>query len=89
VVRGAEHATGEVTGEVLRLLMVMKGEMKRQEIQAGLDLKHDEHFRKAYLVPTLQDGLIEMTVPDKPHSSKQKYRLTDKGQRVLRGIAKV
>jgi hypothetical protein len=55
-------------------------EMTRQQLKEALGLKDDEHFRKAYLLPALEAGLIEMTIPDKPRSSKQKYRLTDKGR---------
>jgi len=72
----------EVTPEV-RLLSVLAGEMTRQQLKEALGLKDDEHFRKAYLLPALDAGLIEMTIPDKPRSSKQKYRLTDKGRQVM------
>ena len=77
------EATGEVTGEVQRLLGALAGEMQRRELQEALGLKHEDHFRNAYLVPALDAGLIEMTVPDKPRSSKQRYRLTDRGRRWL------
>ena len=75
--------TDQVTGEVQRFLAVMKGEMKRQEIQAGLGLKHEDHFREKYLKPAMVAAAIEMTIPDKPRSSKQKYRLTQKGQELI------
>jgi len=52
-------------------------------LQRALVLKDEEHFRKAYLLPALEAGLIEMTIPEKPRSSKQKYRLTKKGRRYL------
>ena len=77
-----EQVTGEVTGEVLRLLAVVAGEMKRAEIQEALGLKHEEHFREAYLLPALTANVIEMTQPDKPRSSKQRYRLTKIGAEV-------
>lgn len=35
-----------------------------------------------YLKPLFGSGWIEMTTPDKPRSSKQKYRLTAKGEAV-------
>jgi ATP-dependent DNA helicase RecG len=72
----------EVTGEVARLLAVIDGPMKRQEIQDALGLKHEEHFREACLIPALHAGLIEMTIPDKPTSRLQKYRLTQTGSTV-------
>jgi ATP-dependent DNA helicase RecG len=74
------EVTGEVTGEVQKLLNVIKGEMTRKDIQAVLGLKHEDHFREAYLRPALDRGFIEMTIPDKPRSRLQKYRLTSKGQ---------
>ena len=36
-----------------------------------------------YLRPAMDQGLVEMTIPDKPRSSKQRYRLTDEGRRWL------
>jgi len=40
-------------------------------------------FRNQVLNPLIADGLIEMTIPDKPTSSKQKYRTTTKGKKLL------
>ena len=83
---GDDRATGEVTGEVKpvgRLLQVMAGEMTRQHLQEALGLKHEDHFRNAYLLPALRAGLIEMTIPDKPRSRSQRYRLTPAGSRYL------
>ena len=40
-------------------------------------------FRNQVLRPLLEEGLLEMTIPDKPRSSKQKYRLTAKGRELL------
>ena len=85
--RKVEKVAGEVAGEVMRLLPALKGEMKRKEIQDALGLRHEEHFRAAYLLPALAEGYVEMTVPDKPKSSQQKYRLTPKGKAWLKAHA--
>ena len=49
-------------------------------------MKHEDHFRHAYLLPALRAGLIEMTIPDKPRSSRQRYRLTPAGSAYLKQI---
>jgi hypothetical protein len=36
------------------------------------------------LRPLLDAKFIEMTIPDKPTSSKQKYRLTEKGRQAVK-----
>lgn len=37
-------------------------------------------FRDEVLAPLLDADLLEMTVPDKPKSPKQRYRTTAKGR---------
>lgn len=76
-------STQQVTPEVQRLLPLMSKAQSRQALQQGLGLKDKEHFRSAYLLPALQAGLIEMTIPEKPRSSKQEYRLTLAGKQCL------
>ena len=45
-----------------------------------LGLRDKKHFRLAYLTPALATGYLERTIPDKPHSNRQRYRLTESGQ---------
>jgi predicted HTH transcriptional regulator len=79
----AGEVTGEVSGEVRQLISILHGEMKRSEMQQLLGLRHEDSFRAIYLVPSLKAGLVEMTIPDKPNSRFQKYRLTKKGMTLL------
>lgn len=71
------------TPQVGELLQTIVGEMSRKALQTALGLADRKSFRERYLKPALDDGLIEMTIPDKPGSRLQKYRLTDKGRQWL------
>jgi len=78
-----EQVTGEVTGEVQEFLKILHAPMSRSEAQIALNLKGQANFRDRYLKPALDLELVEMTIPDKPKSRLQKYRLTDKGKELV------
>ena len=65
--------TGDVAGEVMLLLRVLaEGALGRVEAQAALGLKGQANFRDRNLMPALDANLVEMTIPAKPRSSKQR-----------------
>lgn len=70
----------QVTPQVARLLAVLTGEIGRDELQAALGLADRKSFRERYLAPALAAGLIEMSIPEKPTSRLQRYRLTELGR---------
>ena len=78
----APQVTPQVVEEV-RLLQAISGEMTARQVRDALNLADREHFRTGYLLPALQAGLIEMTIPDKPRSRLQRYRLTTAGRAYL------
>ena len=66
---------------VERLLILLKqGEQSSGDLREALGISHRPNFRENYLHPALAQGLIEYTLPDKPNSRLQQYRLTDKGR---------
>ena len=76
----------QVSDQVKRLLVVLEGNdaQKAAELMASLELQHKPTFRNNYLHPALAAELIEMTQPDSPRSPSQKYRLTAKGNALLK-----
>lgn len=79
----AGQVTGQVTPEIARMLDILKGEMSRQQLQDALDLNSRDNFDKRYLKSAIELKLIEPTIPEKPNSRLQKYRLTQAGQKQL------
>jgi len=80
VTTSAPQVSPQVSPQVRKLLAVIQGEMSREALQSALGLLDRKSFRERYLKPALIDGLIEMTLPGKPNSRLQQYRLTDKGR---------
>ena len=63
----------------MKMIIAIEGDMSRGEIMKILGLRDEKHFREHYQQTGIGQGLIEMTTPDKPGSSKQRYRLSKKG----------
>lgn len=66
--------------QVCEVVLNLNDEMERSSLQQKLGLANRDRFRKSFLNPAINEGFIEMTIPDKPNSRMQKYRLTLKGQ---------
>lgn len=76
--------TDQVDDQVKRLLdTVGSRRLSASELMEELGLNHRPTFRKNYLKPALEDGLLAMTLPDSPRSPTQKYSLTSKGKHML------
>ncbi len=73
------HDGINVKPEIKLILKVLQGEMTRDELLYALNLKSIKNLRKRYLAPAIEQGYIEMTLPEKPKSKNQRYRLTEKG----------
>jgi Fic family protein len=74
-----DQVSDQLTDQVKSLLKVLKPKpLSAVECMQRLKLSHRPTFRANYLHPALEQGLIERTIPDKPNSRLQKYRLSTK-----------
>ncbi|MCR5750896.1 MAG: hypothetical protein K6G91_02940 [Kiritimatiellae bacterium] len=71
-----------------RVLCFCSDPMSAREIMKHEGRTDLTKFRNATLAPMIKDGVLEPTVPDKPRSRLQKYRLTVKGRTVLEALMK-
>lgn len=82
------QVTAHVTEPVLRLLrwLVGKPPLSAGALMDGLGLNHRQSFRRSYLAPALDAGLIEMTLPNALRSPSQAYRLTKRGLAIVSAL---
>ena len=70
----------QVNTQVNKLILsIENNEISLTEIKNKLQLQDRIGVMRNYIQPAFKLGLIEMTIPDKPNSRLQKYRLTAKG----------
>ncbi len=80
----APQVSPHVTPQVRLLLSQVAGEMSREQLQSACELKDRKSFTARYLKPALEAGYIEMSIPNKPRSRSQRYRLTRLGDELKR-----
>ena len=61
-----------------------QGEVSISELMDWVGESNRTRFRQDYLKALMEEGFVEFTIPDKPTSSKQKYRLSKKGKELYK-----
>ena len=80
-VESPSHQVGRFDESALEVLTaVSERDMSRSELLTGLGLANETRNARRHLNPLLEAGLIERTVPDRPNSRLQRYRITDAGR---------
>lgn len=70
-------------GEIRTILETCISEKSLMEVITILHFSNRTKFRNKYIKPLISEGLLAMTVPNKPNSRLQKYYTTEKGKSLL------
>lgn len=73
--------------QVKSLIISIKGSKSTAaelQLASGLSPKSKDHFKKQFLNPAIEAGMVSMTHPDNPRHPQQKYYLTELGLEVLK-----
>jgi len=76
----AADARPPLQPEQVMLLRRMFDDHAAPKLMSFVGRSNRSKFPEPVLTPLLARGLVEMTLPDKPKSSKQRYRLTTAGR---------
>ena len=80
-IAGNLEADAAVPSKQVGMLLSALGRdaLSGNELMQRLGLKSRAAFRQNYLLPAIERGLVEMTIPDKPNSRNQKYQKRGRG----------
>ena len=82
-----KSVTKPVTKSVTKLIDLIdffSEERSREELFSFLEIGNQTKNFNTNIKPLLENRILEMTLPDKPNSQHQKYRLTTKGKQLLK-----
>lgn len=91
----SDHASVQVSVQVKSLIIILEErEMSVREILQVYKLVYKQvykshwYFKKHFIIPAMQEKLVEMIHPDVPNHPNQKYRLTPKGVELKEALKK-
>ena len=80
----SEQVNAQVSEQVARILRACaQSPRTKSQLLESAGLANAYLNYKRHLLPLLEAGLIERTIPDKPNSRLQQYRLTAKGKALI------
>jgi ATP-dependent DNA helicase RecG len=71
---------------MVKLLSLLRDPIPINILMTKFGWKDRTKFRHKYIIPLLSDGFVIMTIPEKPRSSRQKYVITVRGEKILKKI---
>ena len=75
---------GQVVSLFVRITSILADQvLSSGDITAALGKEYYSGHLRRIIKMLLSDGIIEYTIPEKPRSRLQKYRLTEKGRQML------
>jgi ATP-dependent DNA helicase RecG len=78
------HSRAQSEAQSERILIILsRSEASASELLSELGLKSKTGYLKRGIKRLMDENLMEYTIPDKPQSRLQKYRLTDKGRQLV------
>jgi predicted HTH transcriptional regulator len=79
----------ELTSQAIIILeLVTRNSLPLDQLRSQAGLQHREHFRRFWLESFLNANWLQRTIPDKPTSPAQEYRITITGRRWLKQVHK-
>jgi len=83
----SDHVDDQVVIMMVRLLLFLEDKSRsKTQLLERIRLKNHNDNVKRYIEPLEINNIITKTIPEKPKSPKQEYRLTEKGKLLLQKL---
>jgi ATP-dependent DNA helicase RecG len=76
------HSVSKVVSKSIDIIDFFIQDRSSEEILKNIGLSYQSKNKVGYLLPLLENDMIEMTIPEMPNNRNQKYKLTNKGKRL-------